>query len=252
MNARSARSIVIALFAVSGSLVAASSIDPPEPAVVTPGSVPEAAPPTPAPSDAIVLFDGVSLDKWQLQEGKPAPWTAEGKTGGAMTVKPDSGSIVSRQSFGSAQIHIEFATPMKVDGEGQGRGNSGVYIQGRYELQVLDSFNNSTYPNGQCGAIYGQSEPLVNACRGPGQWQTYDIIFHAAKFSTLGERTQQARVTVLHNGVLIQDNSVIDGPTGGAINKEADAPGPIMLQDHGNLTRFRNVWVRPLGRPAAK
>src|SRR5213592_498304 len=154
MNPRAVRPAVWVAAACS-VLMGAARLDPPEPPVVTPGAGPETAPPVPAPSDAIVLFDGTSLDKWQLADGKPAPWTVEGKAGGCMTVKPESGSLVTKQAFGSAQIHVEFATPIKVEGEGQGRGNSGVYIQGRYELQVLDSFKNSTYPDGQCGAMYG-------------------------------------------------------------------------------------------------
>jgi hypothetical protein len=196
-----------------------------------------------APSDAIVLFDGSSLDGWTYTNGKAAEWSIEGD---AMVVKPGSGSIVSKAKFNDAQIHLEFATPTKVEGEGQGRGNSGMYLQGRYEVQILDSFENETYGNGQCSAIYGQYEPLVNVSRGPGQWQTFDVIFHAPKFDGDGKKTAPGTVTVFHNGVLTQDHVELQGVTGGSLSPESAEPGPILLQDHNNLTRFRNVWVRRL------
>ncbi|HRJ48900.1 MAG TPA: DUF1080 domain-containing protein, partial [Phycisphaerales bacterium] len=194
--------------------------------------------------DAIVLFDGTSLEGWTHLDGQPARWIPDGHAGGAMTCKPGSGSIVTRQVFGDAQIHVEFATPSVVDGEGQGRGNSGVYIQNRYEVQVLDSFENNTYPMGQCGAIYLQHAPLVNACRRPGEWQTYDIVFRAPIFDESGNVTAPGRITVLHNGILIQDHVPITAPTGGGDRGTGD--GPIHLQDHGNTVKFRNIWVRPL------
>jgi hypothetical protein len=221
------------------------------------GSQPESAGPGPravvpgaacagAPSDAIVLFDGTSLDQWTGPDGKPAGWKAEGKAGGAMTIVPGSGSIRTRKSFGDCQIHVEFATPTPASGEGQERGNSGVYIQGRYEVQVLDSFKSETYPDGQCGAIYKQHAPLVNACRAPGEWQSYDIVFRAAKFDSAGKVSRPVRITVLHNGVLIQDNAEVRGTTGSAPGKEEPGDGPIDLQDHGNAVKYRNIWVRPL------
>lgn len=220
----------------------------PQPRIVTPGSPNH---PELAPSDAIVLFDGTSLDAWAKTDGQPAEWTLDqSKAKGApMTCKPGSGSIVTKENFGDMQLHIEFATP-KADAEaghkGQERGNSGVYILGRYEVQVLDSYGNETYPDGQCGAVYKQHAPLVNVSRPAGEWQTYDIVFTAPKFDAAGKKTANARVTVLHNGVLIQNNSEITGPTGGALGADESKPGGIMLQDHGNFVQYRNVWVRKL------
>jgi hypothetical protein len=210
------------------------------PPVVTPGPAASVQPP---PSDAVVLIDGSSLDGWTTRDGKPAGWKADAKSG-TVTITPKAGDIVSQRTFGSAQIHVEFMTPVE-QGEGQDRGNSGVYIHGRYEVQVLDSFKNETYPDGQCGAIYKQHVPLANACRPQGQWQTYDIIFHAAKFDS-GNKSQNARATVIHNGVLIQDNAEISGPTGGAIGQEETPTGPLLLQEHGHAVQYRNVWFRPL------
>lgn len=208
--------------------------DPPR--VVEPGTS------TRPPSDAVVLFDGSSLEGWTSVDGSPARWTVEA---GAMVVN-GTGSIRSTHMFKDAQIHIEFATPAEVAGEGQGRGNSGVYIQGRYEVQVLDSYGNETYADGQCGAIYGQHAPLVNASRPPGVWQTYDIIFRGARFDASGRKTEPARITVLHNGVVIHDHAEASGPTGASLSRESPEPGPLLLQDHGNPVRFRNVWVREL------
>ena len=213
-----------------------------EPVVVTPA--PQQEQPTPPPSDAIVLIDGTNLDQWQHADGKPASWTAEGKKGGAITCKPGSGSILTKKKFGDAQIHVEFSTPTPPHGEGQERGNSGVYIQNRYEVQVLDSFENKTYFNGQCAAVYLQHVPLVNVCRKPGEWQTYDIVFHAPKFKADGSLDHAGSLTVLQNGVLVQDHVEIKEPTGGGDKGTGD--GPLHLQDHGNLVRYRNVWVRPL------
>ncbi len=209
------------------------------PPVVTPGPQPTMQPP---PSDAVVLFDGSSLSGWATRDGKPAGWKL---ADGIMTCQPKTGDIVSAKTFGSAQIHVEFMTPVE-EGEGQERGNSGVYIHGRYEVQVLDSYKSETYPDGQCGSIYKQHVPLANACRPQGQWQTYDIIFHAAAFDGSGKKTADARATVLHNGVLIQDNADIIGPTGGAIGQNETPTGPLLLQEHGHQVRYRNVWYRPL------
>lgn len=206
-----------------------------EPKVVNPG---------PPPSDAIVLFDGKDLSKWKSINGGDAKWDIKD---GFMTVN-GTGSIVTKEEFGDCQLHVEWATPAKVTGEGQGRGNSGIYIQGRYEVQILDSYNNKTYFHGQAGALYKQYAPLVNASRKPGEWQTYDIIFHAPRFD--GEKLRSpARVTVLHNGVLVQDNVELYGTT---VNKGEPkyTPHPLkqalQLQDHHNPVRFRNIWIRPL------
>jgi hypothetical protein len=211
------------------------------PAVVTPGRT--SADP---PSDAIVLFDGRDLSKWRSADGSAAKWLVRD---GYVEVAPGSGEIVSTDSFGDCQLHIEWATPSVVKGEGQERGNSGVFLMGRYEVQVLDSYQNETYFHGQAGAVYKQYAPLVNASRPPGQWQTYDIIFKAPKFDEQGKVTDRARVTVLHNGVLIQNNVEIYGITYNdrpALYIAHPAEQPLHLQDHGNPVRYQNIWVRRL------
>jgi len=197
--------------------------------------------PRQVPSDAVVLFDGTDLSKWTYTNGRPAGWTV---AKGEMTVK--GGSIVTKDSFGNMQLHLEFCSPVPPEGEGQGRGNSGVYIHGNYEVQVLDSYKNSTYSDGMCGAVYQQHVPLVNASRPPGIWQVYDIIFHVARFDENGNIIKRPTLTLLHNGVLIQDHVEIKGPTGGAAGNEEKPAGPIVLQDHHNPVRYRNIWVRPL------
>lgn len=201
-----------------------------------------------APADAIVLFNGRDLSQWKSLNGGPAKWLVKD---GYIEVVGKTGDIVSTPEFGDMQLHIEWATPPVVQGSSQGRGNSGVFLQGRYEVQVLDSFDNKTYFHGQAAAVYKQYAPLVNASRRPGEWQAYDIIYHAPKFDDAGNVLKKARVTVLHNGVLVQDDVEILGTT---TNEEVQptytkhAPmGPIRLQDHGNPIHFRNIWVRPLG-----
>jgi hypothetical protein len=196
----------------------------------------------PPPSDAIVLFDGKDLSQWRNEKGGEAQWTVKD---GVATVN-GTGSIVTKQEFGDCQLHVEWATPTKVEGESQGRGNSGVYLQGRYEIQVLDSWNNKTYFNGQAGAFYGVSAPLVNASRKPGEWQSYDIIFHTPKTGADG-KVQPGSFTVLHNGVLVQDHTLIEGKATTAAKFQGVTPkGPLVLQDHGNPIRYRNVWIREL------
>lgn len=236
------RTIASLVLTVGLTAAIASSFPSAQPAKQQPRTVKAGAQNSAAPSDAKVLFDGSNLDAWQTPDGKPAPWAV---ADGAATVN-GKGSIVTKEKFGDAQIHVEFATPTDISGDSQGRGNSGVYLQGRYELQVLDSYNNPTNPEGSCGAIYSKHPPLVNASRGPGEWQTYDIVFRAAKFDASGKKTANARATVFHNGVLIQDNVEIDGTTGSAPNKESAEPGFIYLQDHGNPVKYRNIWVRPI------
>lgn len=195
-----------------------------------------------APSDALVLFDGKDLSKWQTMKGGEAKWTV---ADGAMTVNR-TGSIRTKDEFGDVQLHVEWAAPSEVKGEGQGRGNSGIYLQGRYEIQVLDSYNNKTYFDGQAGAFYGHNAPLVNASRKPGEWQAYDIIFHAPKPGAEG-KMEPGSFTVLHNGVLVQDHIPVKGvATTAAEFKGKGAKGPLILQDHGNPVRFRNIWIRPL------
>ena len=227
---------LIAASAVAGRF-AASAQDEARPPVVAPGV--GGAP----PADAVVLFDGTSLAGWTKRDGQPAGWRLED---GAFVVVPGEGAVVSEEVFGDAQIHLEFATPAGGAKGGQGRGNSGVYLQGRYEVQVLDSFENDTYPNGQCGAVYGHHPPLVNACRPPGAWQTYDIVFRAARFDDAGTKTADATVTVFHNGVLIQDHAPVSAATAAAMQGEGPDAGPLYLQDHGNPVRFRNIWLRRL------
>jgi len=200
-----------------------------------------------APSDAIVLFDGKDISQWQTGDNGPAKWSVE--MGGIMTVKKGTGNIQTKQGFGSCQLHIEWRTPAKVEGEGQGRGNSGIFLMGLYELQVLDSYNNRTYSNGQAGSIYKQHIPLVNACLKPGEWQEYDVIFMAPKFNADGSLLSPARITVLQNGVLIQNNVELKGASAyigePVYTKHADKL-PLGLQDHGNPTSFRNIWIREL------
>jgi hypothetical protein len=213
----------------------------PEAPLVTPGKTA-----ADAPSDAIVLFDGKSLSAWVSEKGGDAGWTIADN---AMTVKPGSGGIKTKQGFGSCQLHIEWRAPEVVKGEGQGRGNSGIFLMEQYELQVLDMYNNKTYSNGQAGSIYKQAIPLVNASRKPGEWQTYDILFTAPEFYEDGRVKSAARITVLHNGVLIQNNTTIWGGTqyiGIAKYEKHASTLPILLQDHGDLVSFRNIWIRPL------
>lgn len=218
----------------------ATEVWTPVPRVVTPGH--GALP----PSDAVLLFDGTHWKEWQsARDSSAVTWTLQDGVG---TVKPGAGDILSRRSFGDVQLHLEFRTPEVVKGEGQGRGNSGIFLQNRYEVQVLDGYENRTYSNGQTGSIYKQSIPLVNACRKPGEWQSYDILYTAPRFNADGILTAPARITVLHNGVLIQLNTEIKGPTEyiGLPVYQAHGEGPIRLQDHGDLVSYRNIWVRAL------
>jgi hypothetical protein len=202
-----------------------------------------------APSDAIILFDGSDLNKeWMGMDGKPSIWTIKD---GAMISTKGSGYIKSKRAFSDFQLHIEWKTPSEVSGTSQGRGNSGVYLQELYEVQVLDSYDNRTYRNGQAGSIYKQYPPLVNTCRKPGEWQTYDIIYTAPTFGTdsLVFKTPP-RVTVLQNGVLVQNNVSLRGPTQyiGVPEYTIKKHGPLslLLQDHGNPVAYRNIWIREL------
>ncbi len=209
--------------------------------IVTPGKSP-----ADAPSDAIVLFNGKDASAWKAQDGGAVKWKVED---GAMTVVGGTGTITSKQGFGDCQLHIEWRTPAEVKGEGQGRGNSGIFLMGKYELQVLDNYNNKTYSNGQAASIYKQLIPMANACRPPGEWQVYDIIFTAPRFYDDGGLKSPARITVLHNGVLVQNNATIWGGTeyiGIPSYKKHGDKEPIILQDHGNPVSFRNIWVREL------
>ena len=200
------------------------------------------------PSDAIVIFDGSNLNGFvSAKDGSsPAEWVIEN---GELVVVKGKGDIQSKLAFGDAQFHVEWSAPTTIAGEGQGRGNSGFFLMGMYEVQVLDSYESKTYTNGQAASIYKQYPPLVNATRPPGEWNYYDIIFKAPRFDKNGMMTSPATVTVLHNGVLVQNNVILRGPTEyiGIPNYQAHADAlPIKLQDHGNPVRFRNIWVRPL------
>jgi hypothetical protein len=222
----------------------ATEIWSPEPTVVT---VPEGG----VPSDAIVLFDGKSLDAWEsvAKPGEPAPW----KVGdGIFETVGKAGDIRTKQRFGDIQLHVEWHSPTVVKGDSQGRGNSGIFFMCLYELQVLDSYNNKTYVNGQAGAIYKQRPPLVNAARKPGEWQTYDVVWIAPRFAADGKLSKPARMTVFYNGVLVQYNALVLGPTtnrGRFFYSAHAAKLPIMLQDHGNPVAYRNIWVRELTLP---
>ena len=202
-----------------------------------------------APSDAIILFNGGDISKeWTDRKGGPSKWLVQD---GALVSVRGAGMIYSIRKFGNLQLHIEWKTPSEVIGESQGRGNSGVFLQELYEVQVLDSYNNRTYRNGQAASVYKQYAPLVNACKGPGEWQTYDIIFTAPTFNSDTTRYYTPpRVTVIHNGVLVQNNVSLRGPTEYIGVPEyfikVHGPGSLVLQDHGNPVAYRNIWVREL------
>jgi hypothetical protein len=224
----------------------------PQPPVITPGEASTQEQPGKPPSDAIILFDGKDLAGWESIKGGPAPW----KIGdGYFEVVPRTGDIKTKQAFGDYQLHVEWATPNPPHGQDQDRGNSGVFMMNLdyYEVQVLDSYQSETYPDGQAAAIYGQYPPLVNACRPPGQWQTYDIIFHGPRFDAEGKVFRPDSFTVLHNGVLVQDHVTVLGL------RESERPHafpppysqhptklPLRLQDHNHPVRFRNIWIREL------
>lgn len=211
----------------------------PEPAVVEPRAQGG------APSDAIVLF-GSDLSAWRHEDGSAARWRVGD---GWFEVAPGTGDIHTRGTFGDVQLHVEWRAPTEIEGDGQGRGNSGIFLQQRYEVQVLDSYDNRTYSNGQAASVYKQHIPLVNATTAPGTWQAYDIIFHAPEFHDDGSLAAPATLTVLHNGVLVQDHVEVRGTTVyiGEPSYSAHGDDALRLQDHGNPVRFRNVWLRELG-----
>ncbi len=235
------RTVTAAAVALAATVLGAAALDPPwtsgiawpEPKGVDPG------PPGAPPSDAIVLFDGKDLSAWKGAES----WTV--RDGYAVC----GGNVTTKRSFGNCQLHMEWASPAEVKGSGQGRGNSGVYLMGLYELQILDSYHNETYFDGQAGSVYKQRPPLVNACRGPGEWQSFDILFKTPRFDAAGKLLRPAYITVLHNGVLIQDHFELLGRS--AYRKppryEPHEPKlPLSLQFHGSPVRFRNIWIREL------
>lgn len=201
-----------------------------------------------APSDAIVLFEGKDLSAWQHKDGSPAQWTVKD---GVFTVKKGTGDIFTKEAFQDFQLHIEWSVPAGITGESQARGNSGIFLQDRYEIQLLDSYQNQTYINGQAGAVYKQTPPLKNAMRPPGQWNVFDIIYTAPRFKENGALFSPGRVTVIHNGVVIQNNTQITGhtPNTGLPKYTAHGKGPIRLQDHGDPSApisFRNIWIREM------
>ncbi len=224
----------------AASLVAQSE---PQPRVVDPGG------PGQPPSDAVILFDGKDMAEWVKRDGSPAGCEA---IDGTMVCKTGAGDIYSRKKFRAAQIHLEFNLPLMADQHSQARGNSGVYLHGRYEIQILDSYRNPTYPNGASAALYGQAAPLVNASRPPEQWQSYDIIFHPPRCSAEGRLLERGTVSVIWNGVLVQDHVTIRNIGRGCREGGIGEPGPLMLQDHNypgapfTVMRFRNIWYRPL------
>lgn len=217
----------------------------PQPRVVTPGTASTDGQPGQPPSDAVILFNGSDLSGWEKGDGSAAAWKVEN---GYMEVVPGTGNIRTKAKFGDQQLHLEFASPSVVKGDSQGRGNSGVFLFGLYEVQVLDCYENPTYSDGTTGAIYGQFPPLVNACRKPGDWSTYDIFFRAPRFNG-DDLAEPAVITVVLNGIVLHHALPILGPTQ---HREAahywkhDATGPLELQDHGDLVRFRNIWVREI------
>ncbi len=212
----------------------------PVPPVVTPGDAY-----IDPPSDAIVLFDGTDLSNWESVDGGDAEWIVED---GSMTVEPGTGNIKTRDTFGSVQLYVEWSSPEEVVSESQGRGNSGLFLQERYEVQVLDSYENATYVNGMAGSIYKQHPPLANAAKAPGEWNSYNIVFEAPEFADDGSVEEPGYVTVFWNGVLVQHKAELQGPTVyiGHPEYEAHEDGSIVLQDHSNPVKFRNIWIREL------
>lgn len=221
-------------------------VNRPLPPVVKPGDAPGQP-----PADAVILFDGKNLDEWvqvskKAGEVGPAQWMVKD---GFVEVVPKTGTLRTKKEFGACQLHIEFATPSVVEGESQGRGNSGIFLMGKYELQVLDCYNNVTYADGQAASIYTQNPPQVNVCRPPGEWQAYDIIFHPTKFDAAGNVVAPGTITAFQNGVVVQDDWVYEGTTGHRARAKFSPhgeKGPIELQDHNNPMRFRNIWIREL------
>lgn len=216
----------------------------PQPKIITPGE----AKTNSAPSDAIVLFDGKDLSKWEQPDGSAAAWVVKN---GIVTVNKKSGDIRTKEKFGSFQLHLEWSVPVDIQGESQSRGNSGVYLQGKYEIQILDNYKNETYANGMAGSIYKQTAPLANPMRKPGDWNVYDIIYTAPVFKEDGTYLYRPRVTIIMNGVVVQNNTEILGTTEyiGFPKTEKHGDGPILLQMHGDPSKaisFRNIWIRKM------
>jgi hypothetical protein len=220
------------------------STERPLPPVVDPGPAPDA--PAPVPADATVLFDGSSLDAWEQPDGSAPEWTV---ADGILQVEPGSGPIRTREGFGDVQLHVEWRVPESVEGSGQNYGNSGLYLMGTYEIQILNTYQNETYADGHAAAVYGQYPPLVNASRPPGSWQTYDIVFHRPHFDENGVVVEPARFTVFHNGVLVQEGVELTGPTAYQERPPYEPHAsklPLRIQDHGSPVQFRSIWLREL------
>ena len=242
--ASAAAALVCALPAASQSHIRWKIHDMTRPVPVQVGASPQL--PVPPPSDATVLFDGTDMSNWRAADGSPARWVIRD---GSLAAVPGGGPVYSRDGYGDIQLHIEWAAPTPARGKGQGRGNSGVFLMGKYEVQVLDSHENRTYVDGQAAAVYGQYPPLVNASLPAGEWQSYDIVFRRPRFRPDGSVARPARITVLHNGVLVQDNSEIWGPTSWLQHLPYESHPdrlPLSLQDHGNPVLYRNIWLREL------
>jgi hypothetical protein len=221
----------------------------PLPAKITPGALSTDDDASTVPSDAIVLFDGKSLSAWEQHNGKPAAWKV---LDGYFEIAPGTGDLATRQAFGDCQLHLEWAAPSPTHGSDQEPGNSGVYMMSLYEIQILDSYENKTYADGQAGAVYCQYPPLVNASLPPGQWQSYDIIFRGPRFDADAKLLRTATLSLLHNGVLVQDHVELTGPTDYMKRppyQQHSARMPLLLQDHGQPVRFRNIWIRELKEP---
>ena len=217
----------------------------PQPRVVTPGTFSSQEQAGTPPSDAIILFDGTDLSGWKAKDGTDAKWKVEN---GYMEAVAKAGDITSKAEFGDVQLHVEWASPAVVESSSQGRGNSGVFLMGRYEFQVLDCYQNTTYADGTTGGIYGQYPPLVNACRKPGEWQVYDIVWIAPRFAG-DQLISPASATVFLNGVVLHNAKLLQGPTQHKKTTKYEVHpevGPLKLQDHNNPVRFRNIWYRPL------
>ncbi|HEV2394721.1 MAG TPA: DUF1080 domain-containing protein [Verrucomicrobiae bacterium] len=219
----------------------------PQPKPVTPGTCSTQEEPGKPPSDAIILFDGHDLSHWEADEGEgvPTKWVINN---GAMECVPGSGFIRTKDKIGDCQLHVEWAAPTKIEGHSQGRGNSGVFLMGLVEVQVLDNYNNPTYADGFAGAVYGVNPPLANALKPPGEFQSYDIVFRRPLYKE-GQEIDPGSVTVFLNGVLLQDHTRLEGPTGHMRRAKPEPfpeAGPLKLQDHGNPVRYRNIWYRPL------
>ena len=195
------------------------------------------------PESAIILFNGKDLSNWTTRNGDPARWSVED---GVMSVTARGGDIMTEERFTDFMLHLEFMTPDMPDATGQAKGNSGVFLQGRYEVQVLDSYGIEVPGKGDCGSIYNQFAPLVNACKPPLQWQTYDVVFRGTRVDDSGQVVEPTRLTILQNGLVIQNNIQLPGVTGASIDENAEGPGPLLLQDHGNDVKYRNIWIMPL------